>query len=228
MSDMEETGFEDLCRGLLSEAGRTGLVVDLRGNVGGAVSDLALQRLAAPRLGCGLPPRGAAEPWPAHAAPTQLVVLVDETTASDAELVAHALAALPDALAAGAAPAAPRAQVVGVRTWGGAFAMDVTELADGTTISHPADRLHTAAGGWAIENKGVQPHLEVEAPPHLPVGGRAGAAGWDVQLNAAARVAVEMVARASELSAAWAVSEARRDAPIERPAPHWSMEESRG
>jgi hypothetical protein len=106
--------------------------------------------------------------------------------------------------------------------------MDVTELADGTTVSHPADRLHTAAGGWVIEDRGVQPHLEVEAPPHLPAGGRAGALGADVQLDAAARAAAEMVARARELNAAWVVSEARRDEPIQRPAPHWSMREPRG
>lgn len=60
VADMEESGYEDFCRQFLCEASdeREALLLDLRGNSGGSVSDLLLQRLAMPRIGAEAPAHG--------------------------------------------------------------------------------------------------------------------------------------------------------------------------
>ena len=63
------------------------------------------------------------------------------------------------------------ASVVGSRTWGGVLSMDTSELVDGTEVFHPyaAFRLVRGSRGAAaevqIENRGVEPTLDVSMPP---------------------------------------------------------------
>ena len=187
------------------------LIVDLRGNCGGMTSDLLLARLTQRALGRELAPHGCSASIPEHAAPSNLVILIDEHTASDGELLAHSLHALTGA------------PLVGARTWGGVIAMDQTELVDGTTISHPAYVLKLDGASLPIENRGVVPTLPVEAMPHDGVSGR------DRQLEAAlalaAKQAEESKRRARELTQSPAHA-APEDAwlPLPRERTHWSLQ----
>jgi tricorn protease len=179
------------------------LLLDLRGNAGGAVSDLVVQRLTQRQLATELPPHGRAHALPEHCAPPLLLVLIDEHTCSDAEVVAHNLAA-----AAGAT-------LVGARTWGGVFAMGLTELLDGTSVSHPSYALRTSQ---PIENRGVEPHVLAEVAPHDA------ARGIDALLDAAtAKMLALMQERARAAAASGAQEADAHLQPQPRAWPHWSV-----
>ena len=81
--------------------------------------------------------------------------------------------------------AATHATIVGSRSWGGIIGMGETELVDGTTIAHPSATM-TSARGKMIEGRGAEPTRHVPMAPHDAIRGR------DVQLEAAANLAVEL------------------------------------
>jgi tricorn protease len=204
IADMEEGGYADFTRQFLAECRSEvgALLLDLRGNEGGNISDLILGRLTQRRLGRELAPHGLACTIPEHAAPHGLVVLVDEFTSSDGELLAHHLQAM------------LHAPVVGHRTWGGVIAMDETELVDGTTVTHPAFVVKLDGASMPLENRGVVPTIPVDATPHDAVSGR------DRQLEVAVEQAVAIARRASASAAA--ASDVDGWAPLPRERKHWS------
>ena len=79
--------------------------------------------------------------------------------------------------------------MVGTRTWGGVIACDFNELVDGTLVTQPKYALWFADVGWAVENHGVDPDVEVAIAPHD------WAAGRDPQLDTAVRLALQALER---------------------------------
>jgi tricorn protease len=59
------------------------------------------------------------------------------------------------------------------------------ELVDGTLVAQPKYAYWFAGGGWALENHGVDPDVEVTIAPHD------WAAGRDPQLDTAVRLALQ-------------------------------------
>jgi C-terminal processing protease CtpA/Prc len=177
--DMERLGFAEFTRSFAAEARRGALLLDLRGNGGGHVSELLLARLAQRQLGFELPRWGAPEAYPSAARAGPLVLLVDEGTASDGEVAAWAFRAT------------ALGPVVGARTWGGVVGNDqYADLVDGSQLAVPqvsivlgpsqddADAAGAAAAN-GIENRGVEPDIAVRVAPQDY------AAGRDPQLQAA-------------------------------------------
>ena len=216
VADMEESGYEHFTRQYLAEvrADTAALILDLRGNVGGITSDLLLARLTQRRLGREKPAFGSSSAVPEHAAPSGLVVLIDEFTSSDGECLAQYLVS-----AAGAF-------TVGVRTWGGVFAMGEAELVDGSVVNVPSVALSLAGSSPELENYGVAPMRRVEATPQDAVAGR------DAQLEAAVAKAVELVEERIRVEEAEEAEEAERararrevgGAEGARRRKHWSVE----
>ena len=100
--DMEESGYAHFSRQFLAEChnARRVLLIDLRGNVGGVTSDVIVAKLTQRRVAIEQPPHGRSDSIPCHATPALLVVLVDENTCSDGELLGAELAAVAGALLA--------------------------------------------------------------------------------------------------------------------------------
>jgi C-terminal processing protease CtpA/Prc len=96
--------------------------------------------------------------------------------------------------------------------------MGETELVDGTTVAYPAHALKLADGAPSLENRGVVPHVPVEATPHDAT------RGCDTQLEAAAAKAMALVAeRQLRLAAEAAERERAASAAAAKPAhTHWS------
>ncbi|KOO53692.1 peptidase s41 [Chrysochromulina tobinii] len=206
--DMEESGYAHFSRQFLAEChhARRVLLIDLRGNVGGVTSDVLVAKLTQRRVAIEQPPHGRPDSIPCHATPARLIVLVDENTCSDGELLGAELAAVAGAL------------LVGSPSWGGVIGMGETELVDGTTVSHPSYAVRMDSGA-ALENRGLRPTVHVEAAPHDAMRGR------DALLEAAIAQANELVA-ASERADAERGAVAGTDAewtPIVRPHLHWSL-----
>jgi len=175
--NMVSGGWADFHRDLRAEMVREALVVDLRGNSGGHTSQLVVEKLAR-RVVAWSVPRGL-EPrtYPQDSPRGPVVALVDEFAGSDGDIVTAVIKTL------GLGP------VVGTRTWGGVVGIDGYHgLVDGTGITVPRYAIWLEGYGWAVENHGVDPDVEVIPSPEDY------AAGRDPQLETAVRMAVEALA----------------------------------
>lgn len=126
-----------------------GLLLDLRGNPGGhgheSVMDLFLRRgLVRERARGGNWSTSPALRWEGP-----LVVLIDETTGSAAELLAESLRRT------------GRGTLVGRETFGGAISTDEISLVDGSRVRIPRIGWSTLEGE-NIENRGVKPDIGLE------------------------------------------------------------------
>ena len=191
--DMERFGYGEFWRRFPKESKKKALVVDLRGNCGGHISELILAKLAQRPLAFDVPRRGAPTAYPSHASGF-VVTLVDQDTGSDAELAAHAFRRT------------KLGPIVGNRTWGGLLTVagGGARLVDGGYVSFPSQNVvafeeedgdenasDKRRPGNRIENHGVVPDVCVVVSPSAHLRGE------DPQLDAAVREALKLL-RTSE------------------------------
>ncbi|MGW1538759.1 S41 family peptidase [Streptomyces sp. NPDC002309] len=175
--DMQAPGWAQIHRDLRVEVGREGLVVDIRENRGGHTSQLVVEKLARRIVGWAVPRGMRPYSYPQDAPRGPVVAVADEFSGSDGDIVNAAIKAL------GLGP------VVGVRTWGGVIGIDSRyRLVDGTLITQPKYAFWLEGYEWGVENHGVDPDVEVVQRPQDH------AAGRDVQLDEAMRLALEALA----------------------------------
>lgn len=172
--DMMSLGWAQLHRDLRLELARAGVVVDLRDNGGGHISELVVEKLARKVIGWsqgrGYSPRS----YPVDAPRGPIVTLCDEWTGSDGDIATAAIKLL------------ELGPVVGVRTWGGVVGIDGKySLVDGTMVTQPRYAFWFNQFGWGVENYGVEPDVEVQTAPHDVV------AGADPQLDKGIELALE-------------------------------------
>src|SRR5262245_17438034 len=105
--DMGPRGYSEFHRYFLVEAERESLIIDVRYNGGGHVSQLILEKLARRRLGYDFPRWGYAVPYPEGSVLGPMVSLTNEHAGSDGDMFSHAFKMM------GLGP------LVGRRTWGG-------------------------------------------------------------------------------------------------------------
>jgi tricorn protease len=166
--DMGPRGYAEFHRGYLAEVDRHGLIVDVRFNTGGHVSQLLLEKLARRRLGYDLQRWGEPAPFPAESAAGPMVALTNEWSGSDGDIFSHAFKLM------GLGP------LIGKRTWGGVIGINVRDsLVDGSITTQPEFSFWFKDVGWGVENHGTEPDIEVEIPPQEHVAGR------DLQLDRA-------------------------------------------
>jgi tricorn protease len=176
--DMVASGWAQLHRDLSRETARDGLILDVRGNSGGHTSQLVVEKLARRVIGWDVPRHGQPFTYPADAPRGPVVALADEHSGSDGDIVTAAIKRL------GIGP------VVGTRTWGGVIGIDGRYgLVDGTRVTQPRYASWFDDSGWGVENRGVDPDVEVVVTPQDH------AAGRDPQLDRAVDMALEALAQ---------------------------------
>ncbi len=159
--DMGATGYAEFYRGFLAELHRDGLVVDVRYNSGGHVSQLILEKLTRRRLGYDVQRWGDPVPYPQESLGGPLILLVNEQTGSDGDMFSHAFKLLRLGL------------VVGTRTWGGVIGIRPREsFVDGGIATQPELSMWFKDVGFSVENQGITPDLEVEVRPQDHAAGR--------------------------------------------------------
>jgi len=172
--DMMGEGWAHFHRDLRTEMIRDGLIFDVRGNNGGHISQLVVEKLARRVIAWGLARWQRPETYPLEARRGPLVAVADEFAGSDGDIVTAAIRLL------GLGP------VVGTRTWGGVIGIEgYEELVDGTGITVPQYAFSFVDYGWDVENRGVDPDVEVLNTPDD------WAAGRDSQLETAVQLALE-------------------------------------
>ena len=176
--DMMGAGWAHFSRDLRTEMHYEGLIIDVRANSGGEISQLVLEKLALRVIGWDVARWHRAESYPVEARRGPLVALANQNSASDGDIITAAIRLL------GLGP------VVGTRTWGGVIGFDDwRELVDGTRISIPQLAFSFDRLGWGVENHGVDPDVEVDITPDDWAQGR------DPQLETAVRLALEALAQ---------------------------------
>ncbi len=166
--NMGPVGYSEFHRYYKHEFDRPGLIVDVRYNGGGHVSQLLLEKLARKRIGYGYMRWMGTDSYPGEAPMGPMVALTNEFAGSDGDIFSHSFKLM------GLGP------LIGKRTWGGVVGIWPRHaLVDGT-ITTQAEFAHWFEDvGWGVENYGTDPDIDVDIKPQDWV------AGVDPQLDRA-------------------------------------------
>jgi tricorn protease len=177
LPDMMADGFAEFHRYFGTECDRDALIVDLRYNRGGHVSELLLEKVARKRIAYNVPRWGRIAPYPEESAAGPVVALCNEHAGSDGDIFAHGFKLM------GLGP------LVGTRTWGGVIGIwPRLKLVDGSETTQPEYSFWFSDVGWGVENHGTDPTIEVDNAP------QDAAAGLDRQLRTALAEALRLAA----------------------------------
>ncbi|MBM9505060.1 S41 family peptidase [Actinacidiphila acididurans] len=174
--DLGGSGWAQFNRDLRKEVAYDALIVDVRGNAGGNISELVIEKLTRSVLGWDLTRNAQPVSYTSGAPRGPVVAIADEATSSDGDMITAAFKLL------GLGP------VVGLRTWGGVVGVTGRHrLGDGTVITVPMNAAWFDAYGWSVENHGVAPDIESMRTPVDWAEGRPG------QLAVAVRTALSLL-----------------------------------
>ncbi len=171
--DMGPSGYAEFHRAFMAELHRPGLIIDVRYNRGGHVSQLLIQKLTRRRLGHDQTRWREPFPYPRESVAGPLVALTNEFAGSDGDIFSHAFKASGAGI------------LVGKRTWGGTIGIWPRHyLVDGTVTTQPEFSGAYEGVGFGLENHGAEVDVEVEITPQDTREGR------DPQLDAAVEIAL--------------------------------------
>lgn len=151
--DMGAEGYAEFYRHFVVESQYEGLVVDLRYNGGGHVSQHLLKVLAQKVLGFDQTRYQGLEKYPMYA-PGALAALANEYSGSDGDIFPHSFKLM------------KLGPLIGKRTWGGIIGINGQyRLRDGTYVTQPEYSFWFKDNEWYVENHGVAPNIEVDITP---------------------------------------------------------------
>ena len=166
--NMGPVGYAEFHRYYLSEVDRDALLIDVRWNGGGHVSQLLLEKLLRQPIGWDKPRWGQPSTYPADAPLGPMVAVTNEHAGSDGDIFSHCFKLY------------KLGPLVGKRTWGGVIGIWPRHaLVDGTVTTQAEFATWFEDVGWGVENYGAEPTIEVECRPQDY------AAGTDPQLDRA-------------------------------------------
>jgi len=168
--DMGAHGYAEFHRAFRNEVDRDGIVVDVRWNGGGHVSQLLLEKLTRRPISYDVPRWQGPAAYPADAPRGPLVCVTNEHAGSDGDIFCHAWKIY------------RLGPLIGKRTWGGVIGIWPRHtLVDGTITTQAEFSTWFVDVGWGVENYGTDPDIEVDVAPQDHVAGR------DPQLERAIR-----------------------------------------
>lgn len=172
--DMGSDGLNEFVKHYYPQLGKKALIIDDRGNGGGNVSPMIIERLQRTITYFTMhtnQTEGSLNPVGTFDGPK--VLLVNEYSASDGDLFPYRF------------KYNKLGTVIGKRTWGGVVGYSGTvPVVDGGSIVTPSYAPFASDGsGWIIEGEGVYPDIEIENDPYAEFN------GYDAQLEKAIEVA---------------------------------------
>jgi tricorn protease len=172
--DMGANGFAEFHRTFLAEVAYDGLIVDVRYNRGGHVSQLLIEKLSRKRVGYDLPRWGQPEPYPDYSVAGPIVALTNQWAGSDGDIFSHVF------------KLKKLGTLIGKRTWGGVIGISPRNtLADGAVTTQPEYSFWFEDVGWGVENYGTDPDIDIDIAPQDY------ARGYDPQMEKAISVILE-------------------------------------
>ena len=160
--DMSSDGISEFIKWYYPQMRKDGLVVDVRSNGGGNVSQMLIERLSRKLLGTRFARTiDDFRTYPNEVFLGHLVCLLNENSASDGDIFAARFKQ------AGLGP------LIGKRSWGGVIGITSHgPLMDGGDIRVPQFATNDLDGSWIIEGHGVDPDIVVENDPESLIAGR--------------------------------------------------------
>ena len=158
---MGANGIREFIKWYYSQVRREGMIVDVRRNGGGNISQMLIERFRREILSLGYSRTNeAASTYPGVVPPPHLVCLLDENSGSDGDIFPAMFKK------AGLGP------LIGKRSWGGVIGItNRGTLMDGGGVNVPEFGFASAEGEWVIEGYGVDPDIEVENDPKSVIEG---------------------------------------------------------
>jgi len=153
--DMGQPGLNEFTKQYFPQIKKKGLIVDVRGNGGGFVSPLVIERLRRTLLMIGIARNATPQTNPPQTFMGPMVTLCNEFSASDGDLFPYRFKAM------------GLGKLIGKRTWGGVVGIrSPLPLTDGGQLFRPEFAPYSKDGkDWIIEGKGVEPDIVVDNDP---------------------------------------------------------------
>jgi tricorn protease len=159
--DMGAPGIAEFIKWYYPQVRKEGLIVDVRSNGGGNVSQWIIERLDNKLLGTRFGREEEPGTYPGVVFHGHLACLLNETSASDGDIFPHMFRQ------AGLGP------LIGKRSWGGVVGISSRgPLIDGGQVFVPLSGTNAPDGTWIIEGHGVDPDIVVENDPKSVIEGR--------------------------------------------------------
>lgn len=171
--NMMQQGYSEFYRHFIGECEKEGLVVDVRNNGGGHVSQLLLRMLSQKVIGADVTRWQGNFTYPTYGMRGTVVALTNEYAGSDGDIFSHSFKLM------------KIGKLVGKRTWGGVVGINGRySLKDYTSVTQPEYSFWFEDVGYQVENYGTDPDIEVEITP------KDWMKGLDPQLDRAIEVAL--------------------------------------
>jgi len=175
--DMVQHGLNEFVEDFYPQLRKEALIIDIRGNGGGNVSPMLIERLRRKAVMFNIPRNGSPRPDPGDQVMGPKLCIMDQWTASDGDLFAyrfrkHDLGPL-----------------IGQRSWGGVVGIRGSlPFVDGFSLHKPEFAKFDKAGEeWIIEGHGVKPDIPVYNHPYKQWKGN------DQQLNRSIREITDLL-----------------------------------
>jgi tricorn protease len=167
--DMGAPGIREFIKQFYPQVRKQGIVVDVRSNGGGNVSQMILERLRREVLGTRFSRLDETpNTYPGVVLYGPKVCLLDENSSSDGDIFPYMFRQ------------AKLGPLVGKRSWGGVVGITSHgPLLDGGQVNVPEFGTNDVNGNWVVEGHGVDPDIVVENDPQSIL------AGHDLQLERA-------------------------------------------
>ena len=153
--DMGQPGLNQFTKFYFPQIRKHALIVDVRGNGGGFVSPLVIERLRRALVMVGMARNSMPQTDPPQTFTGPMVTLTNEFSASDGDIFPYRFKAL------------GLGKLIGKRTWGGVIGIrESLPLADGGQFFKPEFAIYSKDGKqWIVEGHGVDPDIVVDNDP---------------------------------------------------------------
>jgi len=176
LPNMSGKGLNEFAKSFFPQIRKEGLIIDVRYNGGGFVSDMILERLRRVLVGMSSSRNAGDYTYPGGVLHGHMVCITNQYSASDGDYFPYYFRQY----GLGA--------IVGKRTWGGAVGIrDFIPLVDNGYITVPEFAPFGLEGEWVMENYGVDPDIEVDNLPDFVIQGN------DPQLEKAIEVIMKKI-----------------------------------
>ncbi len=155
--NMGVEGLNEFVKHFYPQLNRKALIIDDRGNGGGNVSPMIIERLAREIAMVGMSRNNVPQANPFDMQLGPKVVLIDQYSASDGDIFPYRFKKL------------KMGKVIGHRTWGGVVGIRGSlPFVDGGFLNKPEfSRYDTEGKEWIMEGYGVDPDIFVDQDPYL-------------------------------------------------------------
>lgn len=153
--DMQQTGLNEFTKFYTAQLHKEALIVDCRGNGGGNVSPMIIERLRREPAMWTIARNSSVNVDPSGQVLGPKVLLIDQHSASDGDIVAYRFRKH------------QLGPIIGQRSWGGVVGIRGSlPLLDGGTLNRPEfSRFDLEAQEWIMEGYGVDPDIVVDNDP---------------------------------------------------------------